>query len=81
MEARTGKVKWDTVTDDGLADVPVVAGKRAYFGCTTLQAVDKETGKVAWTFKTGSEQGLGTPVILGKTLFLKTGSEVIALPL
>lgn len=36
VDARTGKVKWDPVRDDGLSDVPVVARKFAYFGCTTL---------------------------------------------
>lgn len=84
VDVKTGRVLWQTKVRGPVKGGVVSANEHVYFGDLTghLWSLDQKTGAVVGSKRMNSGFNVGSPIIVGSTLFIgsKTGS-VYALPL
>jgi len=83
FDGRTGRILWLIATHAPVKMSPVLTGGRVYFGDTSgyLYVARASDGMIEQAMKFPSIFMTGSPVIVGRTLFIANGSAVYALRL
>lgn len=80
LNANDGSTRWERRTFPRLRRPAVATGTHLFVvGDGTLHAVDPASGDLAWTYSPGGTDVVTRPAVVGTTLFLGTGTGVIAL--
>jgi eukaryotic-like serine/threonine-protein kinase len=85
LDAGSGKEKWrfktgedhDTYNQVGIQSSALVADGTVYFGCrdSNLYALDAQTGQKKWSFNNKGSWVVGSPALLGNTLYFATSDS------